>query len=148
MLLLQKRVEMYVGDWLCREVAVANSGSALLWSPLLLLLHLHPDPADFCAWETPCHTWLSALRETTTATLVSLLHLAPAAAERLVLFCTVLFSPQNCLWPFVLLLYYPGVLQAIKWCIWLLNGLMWFPFQRSSRVEDSFHFSSSLTRQY
>lgn len=81
-----------------------------------LLVHLHMDSTELYACIAPPHTWESALLEqrTTTDVLFSLLELSSAAVEQLSLFCTVLFFLQNCLWQFVLILYYPGVLQAIK----------------------------------
>lgn len=114
-------VVLFRREWKCMCVTESD-----LWSLLqnkfpssltfLFLMHLHPDSAEWRAYIAPSHTWLSALLEQKDYNWCTVFFTAvvQCCIEQLSLFCTVLFFLQNCLWQFVLILYYPRVLQAIK----------------------------------
>lgn len=107
-------------EWKC--VCVTDSDLWLLLqntspsSHFSLPCAAHPDPTESGAHEAPSCTWPRTPLEQKDCNRCPVFFTAviQCCREQLSLFCTVLFFLQNCLWQFVLILYYPGVLQAIK----------------------------------
>lgn len=102
-------------DWIWLKTAFTDAFIPFSSVTFLPLADSRADFAEFCMCAA-VHTRevLCLGRKAAADALCSLLHLSGLAAEQLSLFCTVLFFLQNCLWQFVLILYYPRVLQAIK----------------------------------